>query len=425
MSIMNNSVELLKKNKTILSNTVSNWVKENYPFRTQHYDKCTRDVSHIIDTLILCLKDNKLDPVEFLARRFFKRGILQLKSTGVEFEAYNVLLNEIKILISDSDDYNLCKSAVFKLKEFLHKGVLTDVDKIPATADRETMIQHTRYAWDDEQRIMRNMQQCQRNWYLDYKLADDTIEYLLWIAKNAPSKQHEAYYDVYYSSDREVIEYLYQFSWGSTYRRNPPSCWRNSQMNANFYMIFVCKQPPTMYNCNNDGTDQDANGLSRWENSIISVGMAMGLVMRAANKMGFSTGPNKIKDLGPDYNYEWEKRLGIYEDVIAGRKKLYYGLGIGVANSNRPRWESDDTELALGASNGHNITTQYDDPDFNPIKENGQEKRKVKIVDVKGRAGEEVEDPYGNIHVLPEKHEIKINTIKERDIKTIEIPKND
>ena len=41
--------------------------------------------------------------------------------------------------------------------------------------------------------------------------------------QNAPSKQHEAYYDIHYSTDRKVIEELYKWSWGYTHSGKPPA----------------------------------------------------------------------------------------------------------------------------------------------------------------------------------------------------------
>jgi hypothetical protein len=423
-----NAANLIKNNNSELSITVTQWVKTHFPNRTSDFLKCSRDLEYIITALADCVEAGNVKPIEQLSRMFFVKGQLQIRFLHVEFQAYDFLLTEIKkLLVEELDSYNFCITVIETLKHHLRSGNVTNNDNAPRnTKDYETRIKHALYGWDEEREIMRGMQQCQRNWDYSKTVPTDAVNYLLWIAQNAPSKQHEAYYDVHWSTDRETIEYLYQFSWGSTHRKNPPAMWRNSQMNANLYMIFVCKVPDTMYNCNNDGTLQDPFSQSRWDNAIVSVGMAMGLVMRAAHKMGLKTGPNKMVDLGPDYNYEWEKRLGIYEDATQKRtKKLFYGLGIGFPNEGRPRWESDDYEIAIGASNGHDCTTKYNDPDFEPLTPRGQEKRKIKIVDVRDHAGEILLDPYGKQQLIPDCHEIKINTVYNRDIKLLEIPKKD
>ena len=47
--------------------------------------------------------------------------------------------------------------------------------------------------------------------------------------------------------------------------------------------------------------------------------------------------------------------MGILDDVKKGTKKIAYGLGVGEQTTRRqPRWESDQTELAIGAGNSSN-----------------------------------------------------------------------
>jgi len=427
------SVNILQQEIDQLANKTTIWVQQNFPNRTSDFTKCSRDLSYILKSIAQCLQDNSVKPIEQLARMFFCNGVLQLRSLHVEFQTYDYLLSELKIILpkEEPEAYGFCITILETLKVNLKVGNVVNNDNAPRnTKDYETRIKHILYGWDEEIEIMRGMQQCQRNWDYSKSIPDAAVDYLLWIARNAPSKQHEAYYDVHWSTDRDTIEYLYQFSWGSTHRKNPPAMWRNSQMNANLYMIFVCKVPDTMYNCNNDGTLQNPWGESRWENAIVSAGMAMALVMRAAHKMGLKTGPNKIKDLGPDYNREWEKRLGIVDDIRSGNKRFFYGLGIGFPNQDRPRWESDDPFLAIGASNGSHCSVKYNEPDWDsltkPKKDGspGYEKRKIDIVDIREHAGEVLTDPYGNKQLIPDCHEIKINTVYNRDIKAIEIPNN-
>ena len=285
--------------------------------------------------------------------------------------------------------------------------------------NREERIKRMFYGWDEEKDIIREIQKCQRNWDLTKPpIHQELIDYLLWTAQNSPSKQHEGYYDLYWSADRKVLNELSKYTWGTTHTRNPPANWRNSQMNANLYILWVAKEPDTQLNCNANGTLKPNDDLNRWHNAYVSIGISMGLTMRAAAKLGFATGCNKShNDMnGDDF---WLKRLGILEDDMKNppTKRITYGLGIGYPQKDRPRWESDDTELMIGAANGSKITTT------------GQEKhprsdkkmRKAKIVDIKKDAGKIIKDPYGNEHLIPEKAEIKINTIRKRNIKIIEI----
>lgn len=280
------------------------------------------------------------------------------------------------------------------------------------------------YDWDSEKQVLDTMKQCQRNY--DYskwdkknkELKRHIIHQLLYVAQNSPSKQYESHYDLYWTADRNVIKEISKYTWGNTHRRNPPSTWRNTQANASIYIMWIAKEPKTNLNCNSDGTLKKNSHHERWFNSYCSIGISVGLTMRAAVKMGFVTGANKShNDLNGDEF--WEKKLGIVEDVRNGSKRITYGLGIGYPQDGRPRYESDDTELMIGASNGSRITTT--EQDVHPV--SGMKMRKAKIIDIKGKENSIVTDPYGVEHIIPETSTFKINTSLHslRDINVTEI----
>ena len=291
--------------------------------------------------------------------------------------------------------------------------------------DREDRIKHMFYDWDSERKTMLKIQKCQRNWdhdkwfTINEELRTQIVNELLWVATNAPSKQHEGYYDVYYTADRKVIEEISRYTWGYTHRRNPPSTWRNSQANASVYFLFVAKEPNSQLNCNADGTLKTNTDKNRWQNAYCSIGIAIGLTMRAASKMGFETGCNKShNDLnGNDY---WEKRLGILEDVKAGKKEICYGLGVGFGKEGVERYISDETEIMIGAGNGGRISTTGQEISPSEIKK-GKKMRKAKIVSLTEHGGTKQQDPYGNWHDIPTKAEFKINSFRNRGIEIKEI----
>ena len=282
--------------------------------------------------------------------------------------------------------------------------------------NREERIKRMYYGWDEEKEIIRELQKCQRNWDYSKTIHQEIIDYLLWTAQNTPSKQHEGYYDLYWSADRKVLDELSKYTWGTTHTRNPPSNYRNSQMNANLYILWVGKEPDTQLNCNADGTPKPNSDINRWHNAYVSIGISMGLTMRAAAKLGFATGCNKShNDMnGDDY---WPKKLGILDEVKSLEKEICYGIGIGYPQKDRPRWESDDTELMIGAANGSKITTT--NQETHP--RSGKKMRKAKIVDIKKDAGKWILDPNGKPHQIPDKAEIKINSMRNRNIKITEI----
>ena len=67
---------------------------------------------------------------------------------------------------------------------------------------------------EEEKKRIRQLQRCQRNWDLSKTIPKEHIEHFLWIAKNAPSKQWQSFYDVYYMKKRSVIEEFYKWTWG-------------------------------------------------------------------------------------------------------------------------------------------------------------------------------------------------------------------
>jgi hypothetical protein len=142
----------------------------------------------------------------------------------------------------------------------------------------------------------------------------------------------------------------------------------------------------------------------------------MGLVLQSANKLGLSTGCNKShNDIdGDDY---WPKRLGILEDVTNFKKIITYGIGIGFPIKGKPRYWSDQTELMIGAANGSKITTT----NMEKHPRTGHSMRKTKIVDITKFAGQVVEDPYGEKHLIPDECNIKVNTPRLRKINLFEI----
>ena len=417
------SAEILLQNKDALSKKVSKWISDNYPYRTKENEKCDRDVSFIINAVASCLSEKDTRAIDHVIRIFFKGGKFQLKSFDAELEAYNYLLREIEPLLSQGEpgSFKYAKETVELLKESFKRGTAVENGfNFRNEENRQERVKRMFYGWDEEMEIVRQIQKCQRNWDHSQEIHPEVVDYLLWHAENSPSKQWEAYYDVYWTSDRQVLDELYEYTWGTTHNRNPPSTWRNSQMNANLYILFVAKEPETKLNCHADGTLKSNKDPARWENAYVSIGIAMGLVMRAAAKLGLATGCNKSHgDMnGNDF---WEKRLGILDDVQAGTKKIAYGIGIGFPQEGRPRWETDQTELCIGSGNGSNLTDRDENhpewQDNHP--RTGKKFRKVKIIDI--HSCNEATDPYGNVHKIPDESTIKINSMRKRQINVIEI----
>jgi nitroreductase len=384
-------------------------------FETKHkghhsdiqHSKCIRDTGYNFDAIISDLEQGGIKNVIEVAKRYWQGTKSNL---GAGEQNYAVEVNNLL-------EQRMLKEDVDKIKLSILIKVINEIVQFGfKEVDKQTRIKNMFYDWNDEMNTIRKIQKCQRVWDHSKTIHPELIDYLLWTAQNAPSKQYEAYYDVYWTADRKVLEELSNYTWGTTHSRNPPSTWKNSQQNANMYMLFVAKEPDTQLNCNADGTLKGNATAARWENAYVSIGIAIGLVMRAASKLGFATGGNKShNDMnGDDF---WEKKLGILDEVNKGEKQIAYGIGIGFPKKGVERYESDQTLLAIGAANGSNLSLDSFKLDKHP--RTGKKFRKIKIVDIK--TTDKAQDPYGVWHKIPDRADIKINTMRKRDIKAIEI----
>ena len=162
--------------------------------------------------------------------------------------------------------------------------------------------------------ISNKIRKCQRNWQLDKFIPFEHIETLSEVAKHSPSKQDEAYFDVYVITQRELIEKYYKESVGFTAFKEETKpenliVYENSQSRANAVFFWCPKDPKTMRNFYqptdkenniNDGelkefgTQKDPDEWTRKvENTYASIGVSMGCTSFAAGALGYSTGFNK------------------------------------------------------------------------------------------------------------------------------------
>lgn len=190
--------------------------------------------------------------------------------------------------------------------------------------------------------ISQKIRRCQRNWQLDKSLPQQHIELLAEIAKHSPSKQDEAYFDVYVITQRSLIETLYNKSDGFTAFEGGDKpenlvVYKNSQSRANAVFLWCPKDPATMRNYYqptdhlnnmNDGemkefgTPKDPNEWTRKvENTYASIGVSMGCTSFAAGSLGYATGFNKSHG-------DFDKYIGIPQPR--------YSLGIGFPLEDKP-----------------------------------------------------------------------------------------
>lgn len=223
---------------------------------------------------------------------------------------------------------------------------------------------------ESQQQSVRSARKCQRNWDLSKKVTDEHIEHFIDIVLNAPSKQDEAYFDLYVVKDNKKIKYLMEeHSWGFTMMGGvSDSVMRNPQMGANVIFCFARKYPNTKRNFHKDGTPKADDIQSRRDNAYTSIGVATGMLCFCANQLGYVTGYGK--NFGyleePDSYKTWCKELGVAEGT-----ELCYSLGIGFPNTDLKHNESEyNTYISGGPVNSkvNTLKTNLTYPSFSSIK---------------------------------------------------------
>ena len=98
------------------------------------------------------------------------------------------------------------------------------------------------------QSVIPQSQHCQRNWDLTKEVTDEQIEILKLAVSQCPSKQNNAFYWVHFIKNRELIEELYDCTWGYYDRQSTSPTYlgsrtedhvkRNDQCLGNVLVVF-------------------------------------------------------------------------------------------------------------------------------------------------------------------------------------------
>jgi hypothetical protein len=83
--------QIILENREKILNACLKFVRLNYPARTNRPDKCKRDLTYILNSIITCVYDNSTADMHRIVHSFYIAGKLQLKSTKVEKETYQLL----------------------------------------------------------------------------------------------------------------------------------------------------------------------------------------------------------------------------------------------------------------------------------------------------------------------------------------------
>jgi nitroreductase len=180
-------------------------------------------------------------------------------------------------------------------------------------------------------------QHCQRNWDLSKNIPEEDLELLIHAATNCPSKQNVAFYDVYFITDRSIIEQIHSNTNGFTYDEN--STTTNTQTLANLLIVFTNRN----INLDEKFRNVEVEYLKKHNMKLddvprlvkdkhMAIGIAAGYVNVIASMLGYSTGCCAC--FSPD-----DVRRIINAN---GRVELLMGIGFSNKDKNRRIHHLDD-----------------------------------------------------------------------------------
>lgn len=129
-------------------------------------------------------------------------------------------------------------------------------------------------------------QRCQRNWDLSKDIPQGYLDIFLTTIKNAPAKQNEDYYSVYFITDRNIIEQVYNNTTFNTVTDATNDLSKNPQVLANLLIAFCEKSPTTFRNNINEYQDTELMKSNRNQ----AIGIVSGQLALVANMLGLRTG---------------------------------------------------------------------------------------------------------------------------------------
>ena len=168
-------------------------------------------------------------------------------------------------------------------------------------------------------------QPCQRNWLEDKAMPQEDIDYIIEACTTMPSKQNIPYYSIAYTTNREVIDALFNAS--EDPRDLEFTRRKNSQTRANLVMIWI-DNPDFSHKIGNWNKVQR---MIHEQDTIFSVGIAAGAAALAGVEKGYRTGFCKCFDETKVKNILRPVTGKLYK-----KTQIRLMLGIGIPNPDLP-----------------------------------------------------------------------------------------
>ena len=208
-------------------------------------------------------------------------------------------------------------------------------------------------------KISKTIRKCQRNWDLSKTIPEEHIQHLAYIAKHAPSKQDEAYFDLVIIKSRNIIDKIHEWSVGFSMfddAGNPLPSLKNPQTAANILFLWLKKPPLTIRNFYQERWNHnEINGMpkrqdepSRRDNAYTSIGISTGVTAWAAAELGYVTGFSK--NLGESNALKALLNIDL---------EPTYSLGIGFPDTSLPHNVSHEGNVYNSFSNRKRKTKIY------------------------------------------------------------------
>jgi hypothetical protein len=153
----------------------------------------------------------------------------------------------------------------------------------------------------DYSKAIRKSQHCQRNWDLSRNVSTEDIELLKVAVTECPSKQNIAFYNVYFITNREIVEKVHEATDGFTVSlESPHYSVTNSQVLANLLVVFEELEISEIIGADSYRNSETYKGASLEDSQQaeevlrndqkLATGIAAGYLNLMSSILGYSTG---------------------------------------------------------------------------------------------------------------------------------------
>ncbi len=188
----------------------------------------------------------------------------------------------------------------------------------------------------DYSKAIRKSQHCQRNWDLSRNVSAEDLELLKVAVTECPSKQNIAFYNVYFITNREIIENVHEATDGFTVSLDSPEySVTNSQVLANLLVVFEELEIPEIVGADAYRNSETLKGTSLEDYSQaeeflkndqkLAIGIAAGYLNLMSSILGYSTGCCSC--------FDGEK----IKEILNLKNNPALLMGVGFANPNLGR----------------------------------------------------------------------------------------